>query len=267
MRTIALTVAYDGTDWAGFQRQREYPSIQGALESALSEVLQHPVELVAAGRTDAGVHALGQVVSFRTGNPIPVGRIPWVTNRWLPESIKVREAAERPEGFHARHWARSRRYWYLIQPLGGPDPLRGRFCWQLGASVDVSAMAVALEAISGKHDFSALCHSGSPASTNIRTIQRAAVRRKRDYVVIDIQADAYLYQMVRLLVGNLVKIGRGEVPPVWLAELLRSKNRHLAGKGAPPCGLVLMRVGYSPLNKIAPIRECVGEMEDEELFS
>ncbi len=253
-------MAYDGTDWAGFQRQNQYPSIQGALETALSEVFQHPVTIVAAGRTDAGVHALGQVVSFSTENPLPVERVPWVINRWLPSTIRVRKAVERPVDFHARHCARARRYWYTIETRGGPDPLRGRFRWQLGHQLDVDAMRRALASILGTHDFSALCHSGSPASTNRRTVRRALVHVRQAMVIIDIQADAYLYQMVRLLVGNLVRIGLGEQPVVWLKELLHSKNRHLAGVGAPPCGLCLMRVGYPPLDKLSPWGRNVGEV-------
>ena len=244
MRTLALTVAYDGTEWAGFQRQTRYPSVQGALEAALDEVLRHPVRLAAAGRTDAGAHALAQVVSFTTVNPLPVERLPAATNRLLPASILVRRAAERPAGFHARRSARSRRYWYVLQPTRWRDPLRGRFRWQLPGPLDVSAMQAALGALLGRHDFATFCHGGARGAT-IRTVQRARIRQWRGTVIVDVQADAFLHQMMRLLVANLVRVGRAERPAGWLAELLEARNRHLAGQGAPPCGLCLMRVGYS----------------------
>lgn len=265
MRTLSLTVAYDGTDWAGFQRQRLYPSVQGALETALASVLRHPVTLVAAGRTDAGVHAWGQVVSVETTSPIPIERIPFVTNRFLPASIRVRRASERPAGFHARRHARSRRYWYVVQDSGGPDPMRGRFQWQIGHRLCVTAMQEALRPLCGRHDFRAFCHEAAGAGvTTVRTVQRGTVYRWHDRVIIDVQADAFLRQMVRLLVANLVLIGRAERPVGWLEDLLQGRNRDRAGMGAPPCGLFLMRVGY-PARLDLPVGENVGELNDEEL--
>lgn len=250
MQTLALTIAYDGTDWFGFQRQRECPSVQGEIETALAKVLGHPVELAAAGRTDAGVHALAQVVSCTTDNPIPVDRIPWVTNRYLPPSIRVRGARWCPPRFHARFAACSRRYWYVLQPCGSLDPFRARFCWSVPPSLDVRAMQSAIAPILGTHDFCSLCHEGNPSGTTVRTVQRAVVRRWKGCVIIDLQADAFLHQMARLLVANLVKIGRGDNPVTWLETLLSARNRHLAGMAAPPCGLFLMRIGYPPMERL-----------------
>jgi tRNA pseudouridine38-40 synthase len=259
MRTLALTIAYDGTDWAGMQRQTRYPSIQGALEIALSEVLQHPVRIAAAGRTDAGVHALGQVVSLRTDNPIPTARVPRVVNRVLPSSIRVRRAGERPAKFHARLSARSRRYWYVLQITRWPDPIRGRFCWQLHEPLQVDAMRTALATVVGQHDFEAFCHGGHPTRQTVRTIQQAQLRPWGDYLIVDVQADAFLHQMMRLIVANLVAIGRRERPTDWLETLLLSHNRHLAGAGAPPGGLFLMRIGYARSDTPPINRELVGE--------
>lgn len=247
MRTLALTVAYDGTDWHGFQRQSAYPSVQGALEDALTKLLQHPVEIVSAGRTDAGVHAIGQVVSFTTDNPIPVDRVAWVTNRFLPPSIMIRRVEEKPFAFHARFSAAYRRYWYIVQTVGQPSPITGRFRWQLQSPLHIASMQQSLTAVQGQHDFAAFCHHiASPTGSTVRTIHRALIRPWRHGVIIDIQADAFLHQMLRLLVANLVRIGSGEQPVEWLGELLATRNRHLAGKGAPPCGLFLMRIGYPP---------------------
>jgi len=253
MRTLALTVAYDGTEWAGFQRQTRYPSVQRELEDALTKVFQHQVEIAAAGRTDAGVHALGQVISFQSDNPLPVERIPLAVNRLLPASILIRNAMERPMGFNARHSARFRRYWYLVQHTHQPDPIRGRFVWQVMKKIDVCAMQQALASMIGRHDFAAYCHGEiAPWRTTMRCIQRAQVRYWRGCIVVDIQADAFLHQMVRLLVANLVKVGSGERSVHWLEELRQSRDRYLAGKGAPPHGLFLMRIGYPPSGESTP---------------
>lgn len=265
MRTLALTIAYDGTDWSGFQRQREFPSVQGELETALAKVLYHPVEIAAAGRTDAGVHALAQVISCTTSNPIPIDRIPWVTNRFLPPSIRVRRAIECPPRFHARFAARYRRYWYVIQTAGGHDPFRGRYRWQLAQTLNIRNMQAAMTPILGTHDFVSFCHEGNPTGTTVRTVQRADVRRWQGNVIIDVQADAFLHQMARLLVANLVKIGTGECPVTWLETVLAANNRHLAGMAAPPCGLYLMRIGYPPMERLHSQQGIWWSINDEKL--
>ena len=261
MRTLALTVAYDGTDFAGMQWQPTAPTIQGALEAALTTVLQHELRVVAAGRTDAGVHALAQVVSLQTPNPIPVERVPRALNLLLPESIRIRRVVERPAGFHARRSACYRRYWYRLQVTRHPDPLRGRFCWQLDRELDLPAMQAALARLEGRHDFAAFCHGGETKGTR-RTVHHARVAARRNGIVVDVQADAFLHRMVRLLVSNVVAVGAGERPVCWLEELLCSQDRYLAGKGAPPNGLTLMRIGYPPME--TPLIGDSGEFNDDD---
>lgn len=246
MRNIALTIAYDGTDWWGFQRQTSLPSIQAALEDGLSRVFQHPVTIVCAGRTDAGVHAVGQVVNFHTENPIPIERVAWVTNTVLPATIRVRAARDVAETFHARFSAAYRRYWYIVQCMGRPDPIAGRFRWLVGRQLDVMSMQAALTPLQGRHDFKAYCHRIEPEGSTERTIHHARVRPWRNGIILDVQANAFLHQMVRLLVANTVHIGMGLRPVNWLTELLRTQDRHVAGKVAPSCGLFLMRIGYPP---------------------
>lgn len=266
MRTLALTVAYDGTEWAGSQRQSRRPTIQGALEDALARVLQHEATLAFAGRTDAGVHALGQIASLRTTNPLPVERVPVAVNRLLPPTIRVRRAREVPAGFHARISARYRRYWYLLQATRYPDPVRGRFCWQVPRTLELAAMQAAVEPLRGQHDFAAFRHGGPvPGVTTVRTLQRAEVRPWRGGVLVDLQADAFVHQMVRILVANLVAIGVGERPVCWMEELLRTGDRHLGGLAAPSRGLILMRIGYGPVRVQGPGGADGGEVDNEKL--
>lgn len=262
MRTLALTVAYDGTDWAGMQWQPTAPTIQGALEAALATVLQHKLRIVAAGRTDAGVHALAQVISLQTPNPIPVERVPRALNLLLPVSIRVRRAVERPSGFHARKSAFYRRYWYRLQVTRQPDPLRGRFSWQFDRELDLPAMQAALARLEGRHDFASFCQGGETKGT-IRTVRHARVTAQGRDIVIDVQADAFVHRMVRLLVSNVVAVGVGERPVNWLEELLHLRDRYLAGKSAPPNGLMLMRIGYPPME--TPLAGDNGEINDEML--
>ena len=264
MRTLALTVAYDGTEWAGLQWQPAAPSIQQALETALGEVLRHPVRIAAAGRTDTGVHALGQVISLRTPNPLPVERLPRAVNLWLPHDIRVRRAVEKPTGFHARFSASYRRYWYLLQVTRHAEPLRGRFCWQVDGPLELAVMQAALDPLVGRHDFAAFCHGDAPKGT-LRTLHHARVFTRGSCIVVDVQADAFVRRMVRLLVGNLVLVGAGKRPVSWLDELLRGRRRGPAGKGAPPHGLILMRIGYPPVEQPSRMREEGGERNDEML--
>lgn len=247
MRTIALKVAYDGTDWSGFQRLADRPSIQQSLEEALSSVMQHPVNVVCAGRTDAGVHAYGQVVSFQSENRIPIDRIPWVTNRLLPASIMIRQAEDKLSPFHARFSADYRRYWYVLQTNSAKEPIGGRFRWQMKEKLDIERMRTAMSVLIGKHDYQAFSHQIDPQSVTERTVHHARVLvRANGIVIIDLQAKAFLRQMIRLLVANIVLIGRDERPVEWLETLRATRDRHIAGKGAPPCGLYLMRIGYPP---------------------
>lgn len=245
MRTLALKVAYDGTDWSGFQRQSRFPTVQDELEKALGKVLREKVRISAAGRTDAGVHALGQMISLSTSNPMPIERIEWVTNRLLPATIRVRRARDVADDFSARWSAYHRRYWYVVSPgIATPDPIRGRFSWQVPLLLDIGVMYEASRPLIGLHDFSAFAQKGSPSVTNFRTIERIEFRARGNNVIIDMQADGFLYRMVRIMVANLVEIGSGQKPVSWMEELLHSQDRHKAGRWAPACGLYLMRIGY-----------------------
>jgi tRNA pseudouridine38-40 synthase len=253
-RILAMTVCYDGTDYLGFQRQPNGRTIQGELETALGEVLQERVTITAAGRTDAGVHALGQVISLNTDCPIPVKGLLKAANDRLPTTVRIRRAWNAPIGFHARGSGRWRRYWYIVDNRIGvhPDPFRGRYTWLVTESLDVAKMQQAMEAVKGQHDFTSFCH-GHHGGNAQRSVRHASLTEIADSqgayghrLKIDVKANAFLHQMMRLLVANLVRIGTGEKPIGWLNELLAMRDRHQAGVAAPPQGLWLMYVGYGP---------------------
>lgn len=245
-RRIALGVEYDGRGLHGWQRQANAPSVQALLEAALGRVANHAVGLVCAGRTDAGVHAVGQVVHFDTTAHRPLHA--WVlgANANLPGGIAVQWAREVGTGFHARFsaWARSYRY-LLLNRRVRPAVLRGLVTWER-RPLDVARMAAATPALLGEHDFSAFRAAGCQARSPVRTLQRLEVSRHGDLVVIDARADAFLHHMVRNLAGVLARIGAGEAPVGWAAEVLQGRDRRLGGVTAPPDGLYLTAVRYPP---------------------
>ncbi len=247
MRSLRLLVEYDGTDFAGFQRQANAPTIQGELERALAKCLQHEVSVAGAGRTDAGVHAIGQVCRVRTENRIPVDRLPLALNRLLPRTIVVRSAREAEAGWHPRYHATSRTYRYTIDNQTIPSALSRRFAYHLRAPLEVEAMQAAAQCLVGCHDFAAFQTSGSPMGSTVRELRQVAVVRHRHQVTVTVEANAFLYQMVRTLVGTLMQIGRGQRSGATMLEVLQSRDREQAGPTAPPHGLCLVRVKYDRL--------------------
>jgi len=244
MRNLRLLVEYDGTDYCGFQRQPEAPTIQGVLENRLERLLGEPVRVIGAGRTDAGVHALGQVVNFHTANPIPVDRVPVALNSLLPRGIVVKRAEEAPEGFHARRNARSKRYQYTVLNQEQPSAILGRFCLVQPGPLSAEAMQQALALLVGRHDFSAFQAAGSSARSPVRTVQRAVCRRVGRFVLLVVEADGFLYQMMRIMAAVALEVGTGRRPPEWAGQVLAAGGR--VGGPAPPQGLCLMKVRYQP---------------------
>ena len=244
-RNIRLLLEYDGTGYHGWQRQLDAATIQGVLEAAVARLTQAPVAIIGSGRTDAGVHARGQVANFRTDSPIPLKAFHQGLNSLLPRDIAVLEATEAPPEFHARKSARAKTYEYRILNRPNRSPLNRHYAWWLPSPLNLAVMAEAAAALTGERDFTAFRASGSD---NINPVRRVLAATWRDepggWLSFTITATGFLRGMVRSLVGTMVEAGRGKAPATILAELLTSGARHLAGPTAPPQGLYLVEVFY-----------------------
>jgi tRNA pseudouridine38-40 synthase len=248
MRTVKLTLAYDGTNYAGWQVQPGEKTVQGALETAIEKVTGEQLRAIASGRTDAGVHALGQVVGFRTESHLSTEVLQRALNAELPRDIAVLAAVEADGSFHPIRDAFRKRYRYVIHDGPVRDVLRRHYCWHYASRLDDAAMARAAAALLGRHDFSSFETRGAPRRDSIRTVYELHVERGRggevDCLTIEVEADGFLYNMVRAIVGTLVEVGRGAQDESWVAEVLAAADRRAAGPTAPPQGLFLVRVEY-----------------------
>jgi len=243
-RTVKLVLEYDGTDFAGWQRQDNRITVQEVLEGALSDHLGERIVTVAAGRTDAGVHAAGQVVSFRTTSGVPPEGIQHGTNSRLPETVSIRSAADVDPDFHAQRSAVAKHYRYRVFNRRVRGPLARRYAARIGRPLDAARMVRAAPHLLGKHDFSSFRNSGSVDTSPVRTLRRLDIDRKGEYLSLDFEADGFLYRMVRNLVGTLLLVGRGSLDPDEVGTILSRRDRGAAGPAAPARGLCLVEVFY-----------------------
>jgi tRNA pseudouridine38-40 synthase len=246
MRTIRLTIEYDGTAYSGWQRQPNGLAVQQVIEEALCRLLGQMPDLRSSGRTDAGVHARGMAAAFKTSATLPLKAFTEGTNRFLPPDIAIRNAIEVPDGFKpisdalAKHY----RYTLLVTPIR--SPLRRFHAWHIRENLNIAAMQKAATLFTGHHNFAAFRASNCAAKTTERRIDSVEITLKDDTIFIDVVGGGFLKNMVRVMTGTLVDIGRGRFEPEYISILLQNGDRKQAGVTAPACGLCLMEVYYPP---------------------
>jgi len=244
IRNIKLTISYDGLNYSGWQNQPGKHTIQGMLQQSLGELTGTFIKINGASRTDAGVSALGQAANFSLDSPIPTENFVKALNHRLPRDIVVTEAVEVDRDFDASGSAKSKLYRYTIFTGKNRNVLKTRNCWHRPAPLDIAAMDAAAKMLIGKKDFKSFASAADKRESSIRTVMQCQVTQEDKWVYIDIEADRFLYNMVRNIVGTLVEIGRGKWKPEKITEILDVKDRKAAGPLAPAAGLCLMWIKY-----------------------
>lgn len=244
MKRIKLTVAYDGTDYCGWQIQPNGITVEEVLNRNLSELTGEEITVTGASRTDSGVHAQGNVAVFDSDTTIPPERIAYAVNRKLPEDIVVIRSEEVPGDWHPRYQETEKTYEYHILNREMPDPVRRRDTYFVSYPLDLEAMRRAAAYLKGEHDFRSFCNVHTDVQDTVRTIYDLDIIRSGDLVTVRIRGNGFLYNMVRIIVGTLVRIGRGFYSPGQVKEILEAKERTSAGVTAPPQGLVLVKIDY-----------------------
>ena len=245
MRNIKLVIEYDGKDFNGWQKQPNKLNIQGELERAIMEITKEDnIELNASGRTDAGVHAIGQVANFKTNCNIPVEKFPIAINTKVKKSIVVKSEEEMPERFHSRYNCKQKTYRYIINNSEyGSAIYRNQEC-HIPQKLDVEAMKKAIKHFEGEHDFKGFKASGTSSKNSVRKIFKTNIEVHDDRIFIELTGSGFLYNMVRIMSGTLVDVGLGKINPDSIPEIIKSGDRTRAGKTLPPQGLYLLRVEY-----------------------
>jgi tRNA pseudouridine38-40 synthase len=242
---VLLTVAYDGSGYYGWQRQRGFISVQQRLEEALSTLLKREITVRGASRTDTGVHSLGQRAVFTDDKlTIPVNKIPYALNSFLPEDIVITDAVEVDESFHPQYSVTDKTYEYKILNAEFNNPMLNRYTEFIRQRLDIEAMQRACGAFLGEHDFKAFCATGGSSKTTVRTIYSLEVEKEGSIITIRVNGNGFLYNMVRILAGTLVYVGLGKIAPEDIEGIIASLDRTRAGKTLSPNGLTLMEVNY-----------------------
>ena len=244
MRNIKLTIEYDGKDFNGWQKQPTKLNIQGTIEQAIKIVTGEEVDLMASGRTDAGVHAFGQVANFKTNSNIPIEKIPIALNSNLKKSIRIISAEEVDERFHSRLTCKRKTYRYVINNSEFSSAIYRNLETHIPQKLDVDKMQEAVKYFEGEHDFKAFKASGTSSKSSVRTIYKAEVYKEGDKIFIELTGNGFLYNMVRIIAGTLVDVGIGKIKPDEIPEIIKMQKRENAGKTLPPNGLYLLKVMY-----------------------
>ena len=248
MKRVLLVVAYDGTAYNGWQLQPGTPTIEGELNKALSSLLGEEIRVIGASRTDSGVHALCNIAVFDTNARIPAEKISYALNQRLPEGIRIQKSLEVAEDFHPRHCNSKKTYEYRILNREFPLPTKRLYAHFTYVPLDVELMRMGAKYLVGEHDFKSFCATAAVVETTIRTITDIGVEKDGDEIVIRVSGTGFLYNMVRIIAGTLMEIGRGNYPPQKVQEILAAKDRQAAGPKAPANGLTLVKYEFEGLD-------------------
>lgn len=245
MRNIKLIIEYDGKDFNGWQKQPNKLNIQGEIEKAIERITGEKVDLMASGRTDAGVHAIGQVANFKTNSNIPIEKIPIALNTNLKKSIIIKSAEEVEERFHSRLNCKRKTYRYIINNSKYGTAIYRNLETHIPMKLNIKKMQEAVKYFEGEHDFKAFKASGTSSKSSVRTIYSAKVIKDNERIAIELTGNGFLYNMVRIIAGTLVEVGLGKIKPEEITGIIESKDRQKAGKTLPPYGLYLVEVNYN----------------------
>ena len=244
MRRIRLRVAYDGTNYSGWQIQPSAITIEKVLDDAIYQLTGEYIHVIGASRTDAGVHAMGNVAVFDTASSIPADRFTYALNRYLPDDVIVQESDEVNADFHPRHCDTKKTYCYRILNTEFGIPQKRNYTWNVAGNIDIDRMKKAASYLIGEHDFKSFCCVRTQAESTVRTVYSLDVDKNDDEIHITITGNGFLYNMVRIMVGTLLRIQQGKIPADGIAGIIEKKDRKFAGPTAQPCGLYLNRVNY-----------------------
>ena len=241
---VLVKLCYDGTAYCGFQIQDDRPTVFATFQTALLKILGHPTDIKGCSRTDSGVHAKEFCLSFRTEKQLNLHRLPLALNANLPPDIRVLEAVQVPEDFHARYSSKGKEYVYCILNSHTDNPFMNKYYYKVASRLDVEKMNRAAQYFTGSHDFHSFMAAKSKITDCVRTVHYAKVEKEGDFVKFTVAADGFLYNMVRIMAGTLIEVGKGIIPPEKVADIIASCDRSTAGPTAPPQGLFLTKVFY-----------------------
>lgn len=244
MRNIKLTIEYDGKDFNGWQKQPNKLNIQGTIEKAIEEITGEEVDLNASGRTDAGVHAIGQVANFKTNSKLPIEKFQIAINSKIKKSIRIISCEEVDERFHSRLTCKRKTYRYVINNSSYGSAIYRNLETHIPQKLDIQKMQKAAKYFEGEHDFKAFKASGTSSKSSVRTIYEAVVKKEGEKIYIELTGNGFLYNMVRIISGTLVDVGLGKVQPEEISKIIEAGKRENAGKTLPPQGLYLVKVDY-----------------------
>lgn len=243
MRNLKVTIQYNGKNYCGWQKQPDSLGIQGTIENAIYEITKEKIKIIGSGRTDAGVHALGQVANFKLESNIPTKNLPNALNAKLPKDISIIDCIEVDEEFHSRYSAKRKRYRYLIYNSSYRNPIYKDMSYHVKYDLDLKKMCEEAKSLIGEHDFKGFMSSGSSVNDTVRTIYDITLQKQDNLIILEVEGNGFLYNMVRIIVGTLVDIGRGRIKES-LKNIIDSKERGMCGHTAPAHGLFLKKVDY-----------------------